>query len=327
MSSIVHQIPIKHSEEVKNSTLYQQPSPPPQQQPPPYGQPPQGQNPWGQPPPGYGGPPPQYQYQQSGGGIQGRHIIGGLMMLFGAIVIVMFFVAPWISFDADNIADAVKDVVRDSDAAESIGVTVGDIDSRAFDNFDGCQYTGLQIATRGDGNSDCNEFEDDEGEDDEYEPSSLAPVENSVFAMPVLGFLIGLFGLMLLLNNGSSGGILSISLMVAIVLVAFPLVWSLIHGSIYEQYAENSVTDNDGLSGLSGSNRDFAEYQIEAVTAIVTSGYQVILQSIVPLLTLITVIAGFFVAGGGNKPPQYYPQYGQPMPPYQQQPPPPPPRY
>lgn len=310
----------------RTASNWQTPRPPPQQQPPLYGQqpPPHGQNPWDQPPsPGYGAPPPQYQYQQEGSGIQGRHIIGGLMALWGGIIILVFFVAPWVSYDSDDMEDAARDYVLDSDYAEENNIRGSNVQAEAlgFNLYDGCKVTGFQVATRSEGNSDCPYDLVEANFDVSYEPDLQPIVEHSVFVMAALGICMVILGVVLMANMGSAGTILALGLLTAITLTIFPFGWTQAYNVVVEDISEHNTLAFSNLDR--DDDRDTLDFVIGLDKAYISTSYQTIQLSIAPLLTLITVIAGFFVVGSGNKPPQY----GQPMNPYQQQPPPSPPRY
>ena len=316
-------------------SMWQTPNPPPQQQPPypqqPNQPPPQGA-PWGAPPPPYYGGPavgPPMPHPANGG--TGRAIIGGLLIVFGVIIIVMFVALPWVSYDSGKMEDAARDFVRDSDYAADNDIKPSDVRSNdlGFDLYDGCKVTGLQTATRSEGNSKCPYDLVEDNFNVSYEPDLQPIVEYSVLTMGVLGLLIVVFGVMLIGKMGSRGMVLSFALLSAIVLTIFPFGWTQAYNRVAADIFEHNTVTLAGLNqnNLSSEDQAAVDFIVDLDVAYASTSYQTIQNTIVPLLTLLTVIAGFFVVGKGGRPPMYYapPYQGQPypqQPPYQQQPPP-----
>lgn len=330
---------------------YSTPPPPPPQSPqggypPPQGgytPPPQGYPPQ-QPQGGYPGYPPQ----QRGGGNPNimqlsRLIIGIALAILGVVFLALFFLVSWV--DIDNIdrddVDAVSDDFVDAngdDFRDWFGTNASDSQiSEAIADDLMSTLTGGINSLDGDGDEALTawevwlgrnfEAEDAENEDITFDVEQavddtlgesetqgfddVRPIDRSLIIIPVLGGLIGLFGLAYVTMGSRSMGIAIVLIVLSGMALFYPFFWEISSTAAIEDGYQNVFAEQ--TTGVSQEQQDYLEKQAtlyaDAFSLAYSTGLFKVMAGIMLVLSIVLVVLNVMDQGRAPyvAPQPYYP--------------------
>lgn len=219
------------------------------------------------------------------------NIIVGALVLGGLALAIGFFVLPFSSYSEDSITDAVTSWRNDNtgDFNELFGSDASAnavVRSAGWDALDGCTYTGLDVATRGDGSSECSADATGDGDDEIDYSAGTTFMEYSLFLYVVGGGLIALFGFQMFQAKALSPQLLQRALVIGLFLLVFTFIWEPIYTSFLTDDVLSLFEDSIG--------NEFADVFTDLTVAVAGSSFPTLWYIVLPLIVVVGAGGGLY---------------------------------